>query len=118
MTSGSTWDSFEQWRNNRTNRGYKPVHFVPTMGALHAGHGALIEKARQVAGDSGEVVVSVFVNPTQFNDPRDLAAYPVTRKSDAALAFAAGADSVVFPWSQRCIQKGFLSEQGLQTMEH
>lgn len=97
MTTGSSWDSFGDWQRNRLDTVQKPVHFVPTMGALHAGHGALIERARQDAGGAGEVVVSVFVNPTQFNDPRDLEAYPVTRESDEALAFLAGADAVVFP---------------------
>ena len=60
----------------RSGRG---IGLVPTMGALHAGHGALIEEAR-VEGD--EVVVSLFVNPTQFNDPGDLAAYPRTLQED------------------------------------
>ena len=62
-----------------------PVHFVPTMGALHAGHGAHPHSTAK-AGEDGEVVVSVYVNPTQFNDDGDLAAYPRTRDADAALA--------------------------------
>ncbi|WP_425953482.1 pantoate--beta-alanine ligase [Xylanimonas sp. McL0601] len=70
------------------------VGFVPTMGALHEGHLSLIRAAR--AG-SDVVVVSVFVNPTQFNDPADLAAYPRTEEADVALAASAGADLVFAP---------------------
>ena len=67
---------------------------VPTMGALHAGHQALI--ARAAAGND-EVVVSIFVNPTQFNDPNDLAKYPRTPERDLALAAEAGATVVYMP---------------------
>lgn len=62
--------------------------FVPTMGALHAGHQSLIVKARELCD---EVVVSVFVNPLQFEDKDDLAKYPKTPERDAQLAAAAGA---------------------------
>ncbi|MGN6482933.1 MAG: pantoate--beta-alanine ligase, partial [Thermomicrobiales bacterium] len=67
---------------------------VPTMGALHAGHQALIARA---AADNAEVVVSIFVNPTQFNDPDDLARYPRTPERDLALAAEAGATIVYMP---------------------
>lgn len=92
------YSSFATWREARlANRETRPVAFVPTMGALHAGHAALIRRAR-VARESGcEVVVSVYVNPTQFNDPEDFDAYPTVHEQDAALAFSAGADTVVFP---------------------
>lgn len=73
---------------------------VPTMGALHAGHGALVERARTLAGagpGSPQVVVTVFVNPTQFNDARDYARYPRTLDDDAALAECAGADLLFAP---------------------
>lgn len=59
------------------------VGFVPTMGALHAGHEALLARAR---AENERVVLSVFVNPTQFNDPADLARYPRTWDADVALA--------------------------------
>ena len=68
--------------------------FVPTMGALHAGHAALISAARK---RSDEVVVSVFVNPLQFNDPEDLKKYPRTPEHDHEIALAAGATEVWFP---------------------
>jgi pantoate--beta-alanine ligase len=68
--------------------------FVPTMGALHRGHAALIEQAR---AECAHVVVSVFVNPRQFNDPADLAAYPRREGEDTALARAAGAETVFIP---------------------
>lgn len=70
------------------------VGFVPTMGALHDGHLSLIRRARE---EDGFVVVSVFVNPTQFDDPADLAAYPRDPERDAALAEEAGADLVFVP---------------------
>ena len=70
------------------------VGFVPTMGALHAGHRSLVEKARK---ECETVVVSVFVNPTQFNDKNDLKHYPRTPEADEALLEAAGADIVFMP---------------------
>ena len=66
----------------------RPCAFVPTMGALHAGHQSLISKARELCD---EVVVSVFVNPLQFEDKDDLAKYPRTPERDAELAQEAGA---------------------------
>jgi pantoate--beta-alanine ligase len=66
----------------------RPCAFVPTMGALHAGHQSLIAKARELCD---EVVVSVFVNPLQFEDKDDLAKYPRTPERDAELAAEAGA---------------------------
>ena len=65
-----------------------PCAFVPTMGALHAGHQSLIRRARELAD---EVVVSVFVNPLQFENKDDLAKYPTTPKHDGELASEAGA---------------------------
>ena len=70
------------------------IGFVPTMGALHAGHRSLVEKARK---ECKVVVVSVFVNPTQFNDKTDLRNYPRTPEADTALLEAAGADYVLMP---------------------
>lgn len=65
-----------------------PTALVPTMGALHAGHQSLIRLARQYCD---EVVVSVFVNPLQFEDPEDLAKYPKSPERDVELAREAGA---------------------------
>ena len=70
------------------------VGFVPTMGALHAGHAALISAARS---RSEKVIVSIFVNPLQFNDPDDLKRYPRTPDHDREIATAAGASEVWFP---------------------
>ncbi|MBR5801374.1 MAG: pantoate--beta-alanine ligase [Alistipes sp.] len=75
---------------------YQPseIGFVPTMGALHAGHRSLVEKARR---ECKIVVVSVFVNPTQFNDKTDLKNYPRTPEADLAILEKAGADIVLMP---------------------
>ena len=70
------------------------IGFVPTMGALHAGHRSLVERARR---ENDTVVVSVFVNPTQFNDKNDLKNYPRTPEADCAILEAAGADIVFMP---------------------
>lgn len=72
----------------------KSIGLVPTMGALHAGHMALVERARR---ENDYVVVSVFVNPTQFNNPDDLAKYPRTEEADARLLQDAGVDVAFMP---------------------
>lgn len=70
------------------------IGLVPTMGALHAGHVSLIERARN---ENDFVVVSVFVNPTQFNNPDDLKTYPRTEEADCAKLRAAGVDVAFIP---------------------
>jgi pantoate--beta-alanine ligase len=72
----------------------KTIALVPTMGALHRGHAALIEAARRV---SDVVVVSIFVNPSQFADPKDFSMYPRDEAADLELATAAGVDVVFAP---------------------
>ena len=71
---------------------------VPTMGALHAGHLALVKRGVQAARTAETAcVVSIFVNPTQFNDPKDLTAYPRTLDADLAACEACGATDVFVP---------------------
>jgi pantoate--beta-alanine ligase len=70
---------------------------VPTMGALHRGHLALVKHARQEAGPNGVVVVSIFVNPIQFDREDDLEAYPQPLEADLMLCQAAGVDVVFVP---------------------
>ena len=70
------------------------VGLVPTMGALHAGHMALIAAAR---ADHPRVVVTIFVNPSQFGNSQDLDLYPRTEKTDLALLAGAGCDAVFIP---------------------
>ncbi|MFZ9959421.1 MAG: pantoate--beta-alanine ligase [Candidatus Limnocylindrus sp.] len=72
----------------------RPLGFVATMGALHAGHAALIRAAR---AECETVVVSVYVNPTQFTETADLASYPRTLDADATLAERSGADLLFHP---------------------
>lgn len=74
-------------------QGYS-VGLVPTMGALHAGHISLVDRARV---DNDIVVVSVFVNPTQFNNPDDLRTYPRTEEDDCLKLDAAGVDIAFIP---------------------
>lgn len=71
-----------------------PVHFVPTMGALHHGHQQIIRAARSAGG---RVLVSVFVNPTQFGAGEDFTTYPRNPDEDAQKAEAAGAEAIWFP---------------------
>lgn len=80
------------------------IGFVPTMGALHEGHLDLLRAAR---ADNDTVVLSIFVNPTQFNDAADLAAYPRTTESDLAQAEAAGVDVVFLPTAESMYPSGF-----------
>jgi len=75
-------------------RSEKTIGFVPTMGALHEGHVTLIDTARS---ENDVVVSSIFVNPTQFNNPDDLARYPRTLEDDCQKLAAAGCDVVFTP---------------------
>ena len=77
--------------------GSTPAVLVPTMGALHAGHGELIRRGRELAGSEGSLVVSVFVNPTQFGPGEDFDAYPRAFEADCTLCETAGADVVFHP---------------------
>ncbi|OYW30721.1 MAG: pantoate--beta-alanine ligase [Chthoniobacter sp. 12-60-6] len=78
------------------NKGTRCV-FVPTMGALHDGHAALIRAAREIAGQNGNVAVSIFVNPLQFGPGEDLAKYPRTLIEDLSLCRDNGADMIFAP---------------------
>lgn len=89
-----TFTSVKEFRSALGAADPSGIGFVPTMGALHAGHRSLVERARK---ECATVVVSVFVNPTQFNDPNDLKNYPRTPDADRALLEAAGADFVLMP---------------------
>lgn len=80
------------------------VGFVPTMGALHDGHLSLI---RSAAGACDDVIVSIFVNPTQFDDAGDLQAYPRDEAHDLHLAAATGADVAFVPDSAEVYPPGF-----------
>lgn len=97
--------SITDWRQARAGADFtgRSVGFVPTMGALHAGHRALLERAR---AENDRVVLSIFVNPTQFNDPNDLARYPRTLAADLALAEGL-VDDVLAPPATELYQDGY-----------
>jgi pantoate--beta-alanine ligase len=81
------------WLKKETAKA-RSVGFVPTLGALHAGHISLID----ISKNSADLTVcSIFVNPTQFNDPKDFLKYPVTIEKDIALLEAAGVDVIFLP---------------------
>jgi pantoate--beta-alanine ligase len=85
-----------EWRALRAGHraAGRRVGFVPTMGALHAGHASLFHAARR---ESAVVLASLFVNPTQFDEPHDFQKYPRTLEADAALMDASGVDVVFVP---------------------
>jgi pantoate--beta-alanine ligase len=89
-----TVEDVRAWRNAQ----HCPVAFVPTMGYLHEGHLSLVREARaRVAHASGVVLVSIFVNPTQFAPGEDLDRYPRDEDGDLVRAAAAGADAAFCP---------------------
>ncbi|MBL7686832.1 MAG: pantoate--beta-alanine ligase [Bdellovibrionaceae bacterium] len=94
----------DSWLETRRRLTGQSIGFVPTMGALHAGHVSLIERARR---ENEIVVLSIFVNPTQFDDPGDLAQYPKTLESDLEMARKSGCDHVIFPNERQMYPDGY-----------
>jgi len=88
------FETVQAWREFRQRLPAGSLGLVPTMGALHDGHMALIEKCRR---ENQHTVVSIFINPTQFDDPRDLARYPQSFQQDLDLLERAGVDYVLLP---------------------
>jgi pantoate--beta-alanine ligase len=82
----------------------RSIALVPTMGAFHGGHESLMRAARE---SCDEVIVSLFVNPAQFNDPSDLAAYPRAEARDAAIAADLGVDVLFAPPREEIYPDGF-----------
>ena len=110
-TLGTVAEAVEFRRNCSSH-----VAFVPTMGALHAGHAALIDATRVRAGKNGTVVVSIFVNPTQFGAKEDLANYPRTLEADLKICAERGADAVFVPTADEIYPPGdatFIEETAL-----
>jgi pantoate--beta-alanine ligase len=95
----------------------KRIGFVPTMGYLHAGHMSLVKRARQAAGKSGVVVVSIFVNPTQFGPKEDFSKYPRDRKRDFKLCREAGVDVVFTPNDKEMYSQGGSSRRDDRTAQ-
>lgn len=97
--------TIEHWRSVRSSPDWAvgSIGLVPTMGALHAGHEALLKRAQE---ENDHVVLSVFVNPTQFNDPTDLANYPRTLEADLELA-RPYVDAVLAPSAPEFYRDGF-----------
>ncbi|MDR3607020.1 MAG: pantoate--beta-alanine ligase [Oligoflexia bacterium] len=91
------FETIADWRKFREALEPGTIGFVPTMGALHAGHASLLKKS---ASENAWTVASIFVNPTQFNDPKDLENYPRTLEPDLALAESCGVDFVLSPSSR------------------
>ncbi len=87
-------ESVAELKNELAQYKSKSIGFVPTMGAIHAGHLSLMERARE---ESDVVVVSIFVNPTQFNDPNDLKNYPRQMAEDSELVESVGVDILFAP---------------------
>lgn len=102
MIQARTPDELHKWREALPADAR--VGCVPTMGALHAGHRSLLERAR---AECPHVVMTLFVNRTQFNDPQDFESYPDTLEADLEMARKAGVDLVFLPAHEHLYPDGF-----------
>jgi pantoate--beta-alanine ligase len=93
-----------EWTERRRAITASRIGFVPTMGALHRGHASLVERCRR---ENEVVLVSIFVNPSQFNDPKDLERYPRTLDQDLAVLKNLGADEVLIPDASELYPHGY-----------
>jgi pantoate--beta-alanine ligase len=102
----AVFDRVAAWRERRAvdARAGVSLGFVPTMGALHDGHLSLVRRSRD---ENHRTLVSIFVNPTQFDEPADLARYPRALSDDVALLRAEGADFVLAPDASELYADGF-----------
>ena len=100
------FEDLEVWRRERRElaRASLTVGFVPTMGALHEGHLSLVRRSRS---ENDRTVVSIFVNPTQFDDQADLTRYPRTTDADLEALRAEGTDFVLLPRAEDLYRDGF-----------
>lgn len=90
----------QKWRQTQSAK----IGFVPTMGALHQGHAELLRRCRN---ENDLSVLSIFVNPTQFNDPKDFEKYPITWEADLALAEELKVDVVFAPTASEMYPDGY-----------
>lgn len=93
-----------EWKRLRKSLGNKTLGFVPTMGNLHLGHESLLAKSIQ---ENEITVLSIFVNPTQFNDQKDFQNYPKTLEDDLALAQSLGVNYVFLPNADMMYPDGY-----------
>ncbi len=100
----NVWRNVHEWREYRRQMRETSIGFVPTMGALHRGHAALIERS---VAENEATIVSIFVNPTQFNDPNDLTRYPRTLETDLRLLESLGVDHVLLPSAEDMYPAGY-----------
>jgi pantoate--beta-alanine ligase len=98
------WTNLPDWAERRQHLTGRSIGFVPTMGALHRGHASLVERSR---ADNEITVVSIFVNPSQFNEAKDLERYPRTMETDVALLKDLGVDDVVAPSAAEVYPHGY-----------
>ena len=98
------WKSVAEWVDWRRTLARRSIGFVPTMGALHRGHASLVRRSR---AENDVVAVSIFVNPSQFNDPKDLDRYPRTLETDLGLLESLGADEVIVPCARELYPHGY-----------
>jgi pantoate--beta-alanine ligase len=104
----------QQWSRARKKKG-KTISFVPTMGYLHQGHISLLEKGRPLCD---ELVLSIFVNPSQFGPNEDLDAYPLDIENDLRLATAAGVTAVFLPQKEDIYPPHFQTRISLDSLPH
>ena len=113
METYKTIKQIQQYINKAKAQG-KTIGFVPTMGALHNGHLSLVQAARK---DNDIVIVSIFVNPTQFNNPDDLKKYPRTIEIDSAMLEKENCDAVFYPSVEEMYPEEVLKQYDFGALE-